>query len=72
MTPIETRVESVTLYHRGATVRRVADLDWGSKAPTEVLIAGLPLALLDHTVRARFETDALILSHVRVGLHAPP
>lgn len=72
MLPIETRVESVTLYHRGATVRRVAELDCTAGAPAEVLIAGLPLSLLDHTVRARFESEALILSNVRLGLHAPP
>lgn len=72
MAPIETRVESVTLYHRGATVRRVAEVDCGADAPAEVHVVGLPLALLDHTVRARFETEALVLSNVRVGLHAPP
>ncbi len=72
MAPIETRVESVTLYHRGATVRRVAEIACGAGAPTGVHVVGLPLALLDHTVRARFESEALILTNVRIGLHAPP
>jgi hypothetical protein len=74
MQPIETRVESVTLYHRGATVRRVATLDFGAGIPRELVVAGLPLSLLDHTLRLRLETDGkdLALAHVRVGLHAPP
>ncbi len=74
MKPIETRVESVTLYHRGATVRRTADLDLSSGAPPELFLAGLPLSLVDHTVRVRLEAagQVLTLSNVRVGLHAPP
>ena len=74
MQPIQTRVESVTLYHRGATVRRVADLDLEGGLPREILVVGLPLSLIDHTVRAYFEADQgeIILSNVRVGLHAPP
>lgn len=74
MTPIESRVDSVTLYHRGATVRRLATLDFPSGVPDELHIAGLPLSLLDHTVRARVEVDgaSLVLSNVRVGLSAPP
>jgi Domain of unknown function (DUF4139)/N-terminal domain of unknown function (DUF4140) len=74
MKPIETRVESVTLYHRGATVRRTADLDFSSGAPPELFLAGLPLSLVDHTVRVRLEAEGqmLLLSNVRVGLHAPP
>ncbi len=74
MQPIATRVESVTLYHRGATVRRVAALDLSSGVPTSVFVAGLPLSLLDHTVRVRVEADtgALVLANVHLGLHAPP
>jgi Domain of unknown function (DUF4139)/N-terminal domain of unknown function (DUF4140) len=74
MQPISTRVESVTLYHRGATVRRVASLDLSSGVPTSVFVAGLPLSLLDHTVRVRVEADsgALVLTNVHLGLHAPP
>lgn len=70
----ETRVESVTLYHRGATVRRTAELDLSQGAPAELFVTGLPLALADHTVRVRLEADGqqLLLSNVRVGLFAPP
>lgn len=74
MAPISTRVESVTLYHRGATVRRTAELDCSKGAPAEVLVAGLPLSLIDHTLRVRVETGAgeLVVSNVRIGLYAPP
>ena len=74
MLPIETRVESVTLYHRGATVRRVAELDFSSGVPPELFLAGLPLSLVDASVRVRLEAEGqmLLLSNVRVGLHAPP
>lgn len=74
MKPIDTRVDTVTLYHRGATVRRTATLDFSAGAPAELLIADLPLALLDHTVRARVESTggAVVLSNVRIGLYAPP
>jgi hypothetical protein len=74
MKPIDTRVESVTLFHRGATVRRTAELDFSQGAPPEVSITGLPLALIDHTVRVRLEADGqvMLLSNVRVGLSAPP
>lgn len=74
MQPLVTRVESVTLYHAGATVLRAGALAL-QPAPTSVLVAGLPLSLLDSTVRARVETeggDALIVTNVRVGLWAPP
>jgi len=74
MKPIDTRVDTVTLYHRGATVRRTATLDFIAGAPAELLVADLPLALLDHTVRARVESSggAVVLSNVRIGLYAPP
>ena len=69
MRPIETRIESVTLYHRGATVRRTAALDFSQGVPGELLVAGLPLSLVDHTVRLRIEGAELPLSNVRVGLY---
>ncbi|MBL8920520.1 MAG: DUF4139 domain-containing protein [Myxococcaceae bacterium] len=74
MKPIDTRVETVTLYHRGATVRRTASLDFAQGLPSELVIAGLPLSLLDHTVRARVDGKggAVVLSNVRIGLWAPP
>lgn len=72
--PIETRVDGVTLYHRGATVRRVAQLDFTGGVPRDVFVADLPLSLVDHTVRLRVEGDGgqLIVSNVHVGLYAPP
>lgn len=75
MKPIDTRVESVTLYHRGATVRRTASLDFSSGVPAELFLAGLPLSLVDHTARLRIEAEGggeVLLSNVRVGLFAPP
>jgi len=74
MKPIDTRVDTVTLYHRGATVRRTATLDLSKGAPAELMVADLPLSLLDHSVRARVESRAgvMVLSNVRVGLYAPP
>lgn len=71
---LSTRVESVTLYHRGATVHRTADLDFSAGVPGEFTIIGLPLALIDHTVRVRVETTDgdVVLSNVRVGLSAHP
>jgi hypothetical protein len=75
MQPLTTRVESVTLYHAGATVRRVAPLELSPQFQPSVLVAGLPLSLLDATVRARVETEGggeLIVTNVRVGLYAPP
>lgn len=74
MQPTDTKVESVTLYHRGATVRRTAPLDFTSGLPAELFLAGLPLSLVDHTVRLRIEAEGgeVLLSNVRVGLYAPP
>ena len=74
MLPIDTKVESVTLYHRGATVRRTAPLDFSSGLPPDLFLAGLPLSLVDHTVRLRVEVEGgeVMLSNVRVGLYAPP
>lgn len=74
MQPTDTKVESVTLYHRGATVRRTAQLDFSGGLPGELFLAGLPLSLVDHTVRLRVEAEGgeVMLSNVRVGLFAPP
>ena len=74
MTSIDTHIESVTLYHRGATVRRVATLDFSAGVPASLVVTGLPLALIDHTVRARIDADqgTVVTSLVRVGLSAPP
>lgn len=71
MKTVETKIDSVTLYHQGATVRRSASVT--VTGPDELLITGLPLSLADGSVRARLEGDApAVLSNVRVGLTAPP
>lgn len=77
MSQILTRVESVTLYHQGATVRRVALVECPSgKPPAELSVTGLPLALYDALVRLKVEPAdgkaELFASNVRVGLHVPP
>jgi uncharacterized protein (TIGR02231 family) len=77
MSQIYTRVESVTLYHQGATVRRVGELECpGGKPPAELSITGLPLSLYDALVRLKVEPvdgkAELFASNVRVGLHVPP
>ena len=56
MTPaaLASRIESVTVYRRGARVVRVADLVPGA-LPPQVRIGGLPLGLADSSVRARVE-----------------
>jgi hypothetical protein len=55
-------------------VRRTAEVDLSAGAPPELFVVGLPLSLVDHTVRVRLEAGGapLLLSNVRVGLHAPP
>jgi hypothetical protein len=56
MTPaaLASRIESVTVYRRGARVVRVADVAPGA-LPPQVRIGGLPLGLADSSVRARVE-----------------
>jgi hypothetical protein len=56
MTPtaLASRIESVTVYRRGARVVRVAHIAPGP-LPPQVRIGGLPLGLSDSSVRARVE-----------------
>jgi Domain of unknown function (DUF4139)/N-terminal domain of unknown function (DUF4140) len=75
---VESRLDTVTLYHQGARVTRLLSLDCpGGKPPTELEIPRLPLSLFDATVRVRvLSTDNpqadLSATHVRVGLWIPP
>ena len=76
MTVLESRIDSVKVYHAGATVSRVVEVtaDDG-RVPQDVEINGLPLALLDSTVRIRIDhlepaDSELYASDLRVGLHA--
>ncbi|WP_043405857.1 mucoidy inhibitor MuiA family protein [Archangium violaceum] len=75
---VESRLDTVTLYHQGARVTRLLSLDCsGGKPPTELEIPRLPLSLFDATVRVRvLSTDNpqadLSATNVRVGLWIPP
>ncbi|MFY0569002.1 mucoidy inhibitor MuiA family protein [Archangium lansingense] len=75
---VESRLDTVTLYHQGARVTRLLSLDCPEgKPPSELEIPRLPLSLFDATVRVRvLSTDNpqadLSATHVRVGLWIPP
>src|SRR5687767_14996549 len=62
-----TRLEHVTVYARGARVRRVTRI---SDPPSKLRITGLPLAVIDDTVRVEVEGPAIATS-VRTGIDAP-
>ena len=62
----ESRIAEVTLYARGARVRRVAEL---ARVAPRVRITGLPAAVIDDTVRV--EAEGAVVTAVHVGLAAP-
>jgi len=64
---VESRIIEVTLYARGARVRRTATVEL---AGTRLRITGLPVALLDDTVRIEAEGGAVVTA-VHVGLDVP-
>src|SRR5262245_61624791 len=66
---VESRIAAVTLYARGARVRRVMTVSLDGSAP-RVRIAGLPVAVIDDTVRIEAEGGALVTA-LHVGLDAP-
>lgn len=77
---VESRIAEVTLYARGARIRRVVTIPLGSaslgSAPLgsdapRVRIVGLPAAVIDDTVRISAEGGAMVTA-VHVGLDAPP
>ncbi len=76
MSNVPSRIDTVRLYRRGATVRRRVEL--GATRPSEVEVPGLPLALWDATARVRvvaLEGPAgsdVVATSVRIGLWAPP
>jgi hypothetical protein len=78
MPVVESRIDTVTLYHQGARVTRLLSLECPEgKPPAELEIPRLPLAMIDATVRVRvLSTDKatadLSASNVRVGLWIPP
>ncbi|MBI5495619.1 MAG: DUF4139 domain-containing protein [Deltaproteobacteria bacterium] len=78
MTVIESRLDTVTLYHQGArVVRTLAVTAVDGKLPASIEVPRLPLALFDPTVRvrvARVDGDAadVTAAQLRVGLWIPP
>lgn len=65
---VESRIEQVTVYASGARVRRVAKLS--APLPPSVRLVGLPLAVIDDTVRTEVEGGA-VATAVRVGVDVP-
>ncbi|MBA2542026.1 MAG: DUF4139 domain-containing protein, partial [Deltaproteobacteria bacterium] len=63
----DTRLEAVTVYARGARVRRITSLD---VCPPQLRIVGLPLGVIDDTVQISVEGPALA-TNVRTGIDAP-
>ncbi|TMQ03459.1 MAG: DUF4139 domain-containing protein [Deltaproteobacteria bacterium] len=64
---LESRITEVTLYARGARVRRMATM---VAAGPRVRITGLPVAVIDDTVRVEAEGGAVVTA-VHVGTAAP-
>lgn len=62
---VDSRIEQVTVYQRGAAVRRVAS----ASGPGIVQVAGLPAAAIDDTVRVEVEGGPVAVS-VRVATAA--
>lgn len=65
---VESRIEQVTVYARGARVRRVATLR--APLPGIVRLSGLPLSVIDDTVRSEAVGGATVTS-LRVGVDVP-
>ena len=66
---VESRLEQVTVYAHGARVRRVATV----RAPREgsvVRFVGLPLSVMDDTVRSEVEGGAVVVTALRVDVDA--
>ncbi len=81
MPAVESKIVSVQVYRRGATITRHAELTAGALAsaafPCEVELAGLPLCVVDATLRVRVlraePADAVVTaSSARVGLAVRP
>ncbi len=65
---VDARIDEVTLYAAGARVRRVTTVEHGA---TRVRIAGLPLAVIDDTLRVEVQGPAVATALV-AGRDAPP
>lgn len=70
---IESRIEAVTVYRRGARVQRLARLTSEDGAPpATVAVEGLPMALDDSSVRVRVEpAGSVVAFDHRVTLDVP-
>lgn len=66
---VESRIEQVTVYASGARVRRIATVR--APLPARVRFVGLPLGVIDDTVRCEVEGGA-VATAVRAGVDAPP
>lgn len=64
----DARIELVTVYASGARVRRVTTIP--APLPSRVRIVGLPVAVIDDTVRIELGGPA-VATAVRVGVDAP-
>ncbi|MGE0397896.1 MAG: DUF4139 domain-containing protein [Kofleriaceae bacterium] len=65
---VHARLEHVTVYSSGARVRRVTTIP--APLPSRVRIGGLPLSVIDDTVRVEIGGPALAVA-ARVGVDAP-
>ncbi len=61
---VESTIESVVVYARGARVRRTATVS--APVPATVRLVGLPLAVIDDTLRSELEGPGVVRA-VRVG-----
>lgn len=71
------RIDTVKVYHSGATVVRELVVEaTGGRLPDEIEIADLPLALMDASVRLRVKSvddpaAELVAADLRIGLYVP-
>lgn len=65
---VDARIEHVTVYARGALIRRVVTIP--APLPDRVRIVGLPRSVIDHTLRVEVGGPA-IATAVRSGVDAP-
>lgn len=77
MITLASKLEAVQVYRRGATVTRTSALAIpAAGVPDEVELTGLPLSLLDATVRVRVLSDEagvdVVAAGVRVGVWVRP
>ncbi len=64
----DTRLDAVTIYARGARIRRSVSI---AAVRNHVRITGLPLAVIDDTVRVSVEGSAMA-TNLRVAIDTPP